>query len=169
MAIDRNYRPPPTGNPITDVALRQILDHVYDLRNSYGPTSVFGQSAPTAALVTVPSKAAGKPASGIGVSVTLDRPGNWLLTAAVALHILGDNGQVFTLSLSTGSVLPQPQTAQWKQGADGQVILHQTWQIPTVKGSLVCRLLIIKDGGAGTSSVDPRNSTLSALWQGPLG
>lgn len=169
MAIDRNYRPPPTGNHVTDVALRQILDHVYDLRNNYGPANVFGKGGPTAVLVTVPSKAASKPATAIGVSVTLSRPGTWLLTAAVALHIVGDNGQIFTLSLSTGAVLPQPQTAQWKQGADGQVMLHQTWQIPTVNGGLNCRLLIIKDGGAGTSSVDPRNSTLSGLWQGPLG
>jgi hypothetical protein len=167
MAIDRNYRPPPTGNHVTDVALRQILDHVYDLRNNYGPSNVFGQGPPNANPVTVPAKP--KPASGINVSVALDRPGNWLLTAAVTLHIIGDPGQIFTLTLSTGSVLPQPQTAQWNSATDGQVILHQTWQIPSVKGSLNCRLLIMKDGGAGTSFVDPVNSTLSGLWQGPLG
>lgn len=167
MSVDRNYRPKPTGNQETDVALRQILDHVYDIRNNYGPSSVFGKGGPTAALVRV--TAAPVPATAIGVSVVLDRPGNWLLTAAVALHIIGDNGQVFTLTISTGAILPQPQTAQWKQGADGQVMLHQTWQIPSVKGGMTCRLLIQKDGGAGTSSVDPRNSTLSALWQGPIG
>ncbi len=137
MPIERGYRPPPTGNHVTDVALRQILDHVT------------------------------KPASAIGVSVVLDRPGNWLLTAAVALTIVGDPAQIFTLTLAAGPT-PQAVTAQWNSATDGQVMLHQTWQIPTVKGGLNCRLLIVKDGGAGTSSVDPINSTLSGLWMGPL-
>jgi hypothetical protein len=166
VPIERNYRPPPTGNLVTDVALRQILDHIYDLRNSYGPTNVFGKGAPNALPVTVPDGST-QPASAIGVSVTLDRPGNWLLTAAVALTIAGDPAQVFTLSLASGPTA-QAIVAQWNSATDGQVMLHQTWQIPTVKGGLNCRLLIIKDGGAGTSSVDPINSTLTGMWMGPL-
>ncbi len=166
MPIDRNYRPSPTGNPVVDVALRQILDHVYNLRSSYGPANVFGKGAPNALPVTVPDGST-RPASAIGVSVVLDRPGNWLLTAAVALTIAGDPSQIFTLTLAAGPT-PQAVTAQWNSATDGQVMLHQTWQIPTVKGGLNCRLLIVKDGGGGTSSVDPTNSTLSGLWMGPL-
>ena len=168
MPVDRNYRPPPTGNPVVDVAFRQILDHIYDQRNNYGPTNVFGKGAPTAAVVTVPSAAASKPATGIGVTVTLDRPGNWLLTAAVALTITGDHGQIFTVSLTAGGVAQAP-FSQWSQGADGMVVIHQTWQYASVKGGTQVQLRIIKDGGAGTSAVNPVNSTLSALWQGPIG
>ncbi len=163
MPTDRQYRPPPTGNPVTDVALRQILDHVHDLRNNYGPTNLFAKGSGDP--VTVPDGSA-KPASGINVQVVLNRPGNWLLTAAVALTITGDNGQIFTLTLAMGSTVQSSHNAQTSSGANAIIMLHQTWQV-TSKGGENVRLLIVKDGGAGTSSVNPLNSTLSALWQGP--
>ena len=169
MAEVRDYRPIPTGNHVQDVANRQFQDLIQSLRHNYGPLNVFGKGGPTAPVVTVPSKAAGKPPSGIGVSVQLTRSGTWVLKAAVSLTITGDPSQVFTLSLVTGGVTQQAQTAQVSQATDGMVMMHQQWEVPTVKGGLQCALYIIKDGGAGTSSVDPRNSTLSGLWQGPIG
>jgi len=161
--IDRQFRPKPTGNAEQDTANRQIIDHLYDIRSNYGPASVFGKGAGTS--VTVPDGST-KPASGIGVQVTLTRPGNWLLTAAVALNIISDNGQIFTLTLAVGSTVQSSHTAQTSSAADAMVMFHQTWQV-TAKGGENCRLLIVKDGGAGTSYVNPSNSTLSALWQGP--
>lgn len=169
MAEARDYRPIPTGNQVQDVANRQFQDLIQILRHNYGPTNVFGSGTPNADPVPVPSKAALKPPSGIGVGLQLTRPGIWAIAASVSLHIVGDANQVFTLSLSTGSVLPQPQTAQWSQSADGVVQMHQHWSIPSVKGATALRLLIIKDGGGGTSFVDPVNSTLQAQWAGPIG
>ena len=162
MPTDRQYRPKPTGNAEQDVANRQIIDHIHDIRNNYGPTSIFAKGS--GAAVNVP--AAPIPATGISTQVTLTRPGQWLLTAAVALSIVSDNAQIFTLTLAVGGTVQSSHVAQWSQSADGQVMLHQTW-IVTSSGKENCRLLIVKDGGAGTSSVNPLNSTLSALWQGP--
>ena len=163
MPTDRQYRPKPTGNLEQDQANRQILDHIHDLRNNYGPVNLFAKGSGTS--VTVPDGST-KPATGIGVQVTLTRPGNWLLTAAVALSIVSDNGQIFTLTLAVGSTVQSSHTAQTSSAADAMVMFHQTWQV-TSKGNENCRLLIVKDGGGGTSYVNPSNSTLSALWQGP--
>lgn len=163
MPIDRQYRPKPTGNAEQDVANRQIIDHIHDLRNNYGPVNLFSRGI--SAAVSVPDGST-KPATGIGVQVTLTRPGNWLLTAAVALTIVGDPSQIFTLTLAVGTTVQTSHNAQCSSATDGQLMLHQTWQV-VAKGSENCRLLIVKDGGGGTSSVNGLNSTLSALWQGP--
>ncbi len=164
MPTDRQYRPKPTGNVEQDTANRQIIDHIHDIRNNYGPTNIFAKGT-TSTPVRVPD-ATTAPATGIGVQVMLSRPGNWLLTAAVALTVDGDAGSIFTLSLAQGSTVQSSHVAQWSQAADGMAIIHQIWQLSS-KGKDNCRLLIVKDSGAGTSYVNPANSTLSALWMGP--
>lgn len=168
---DRQYRPSFATLPInadrdlkqfhTEVqqAFRQTFDLVNTQMNSLSPTSLFTKGSGK----TVPVPAT-NPGSGFGVAVTLSRPGSWVLTAAVALNLVGDANQPFTLSMVVGSVT-EAQTAVVQQSADGKVMMHQSWQVSTPGGEL-CRLLIRKKAGSGTSNVDPANSTLTATWQG---
>lgn len=153
------FRPQPTGNLHQDIANRQIVDLIHNIRNSYGPAVLYGVAPKNTLTVVVPVTP-----TGFSVSVSLTRPGVWVLSASVALNIVGDPSQIFTLALRANQTV-QALVAQVNMATDSQVTIHQAWQI-TAQGGENCSLLISKDGGAGTSNVNPLNSTLTATWQG---
>lgn len=143
-------------------AFRQAFDNINNQANSNSPTSLFAKGSGKTVPVPVSTTKVG---SGFGVSLTLSRPGKWIITAAVALNIVSDSNEPFTLSLSVGSVT-EPQTAVVQQSGNGSLMMHQSWQITSSSGTDLCTLYIRKKAGSGTSNVDPANSTLTATWQG---
>lgn len=159
----RQYRPISTGNPVIDMAHRQVFDQVDSLRNNYGPASLFAVG--TGDPVAVPATTGD--GNGFSTSVTLTRQGTWVVTAAVALTVTADNAVQFRLALQVNNVTVTSHFGYWVSAGDGTVMLHQSWQVPAQNGNEVCSLVIRKDSTAvGTSSVDPTSSTLTATWQG---
>jgi|SRR5579872_435232 len=147
-----------------ETALRQTIDNVQGQRAAFGPLNLFsaGMGDPLKVPVGATDSNYG---SGLGLFVTLQRAGNWLLTAAVTLNIVGDSGELFTLTLQNGQIT-QPLKALAQSASNGTFSMHQTWQIASKTGDDLCRLLIKKAGGSGTSNVDVQHSSLTALWQG---
>lgn len=159
-SVVRQYRPitdPSLPQTVQD-AFRQLPDQIYSLRQQFGPNGIYvqGQGDP----ITVTTKPL-----GAGVTLKLTRPGIWIITASVALAIIGDPGQIFTLSLVVGGDR-QGLTGQWNSPGDTAVMMHQQWQITSITGKETIVALIVKDGGGGTSAIDPSNSTLSAVYAG---
>ncbi|HKT90093.1 MAG TPA: hypothetical protein VJQ59_16730 [Candidatus Sulfotelmatobacter sp.] len=142
-------------------AFRQTFDLINAGQNSLGPASLFQNGSGD--KVTIPATTT-DPGSGFGLALTLSRPGTWIITAAISVAIQLDSSSTFSLSLIVGST-KQAQAGKLQSGVDGVYTIHQVWQITTSGGDL-CRLLIAKDAGSGTSYVDVSNSTMSATWQG---
>ena len=143
-------------------AFRKVMDLMYEHRDSLGPTSLAAQVTGVPKTVKVPAVPA--PPSGFGLTVTLNRPGLWVVNGAAALTFLGDASQKFSLILMVDS------TAQTTQGkaqptGDSMAMLQQAWQV-NAKGGETLRLMIQKAAGGGTSSVDPLHSSLTATWHG---
>lgn len=159
----RQYRPINTGNTVIDNAHRQVFDAVDDLRNNFGPASLF--SVGTGKPVDVPATTGD--GNGFSVITQLTRQGTWIITAAVALTITADASVQFRMALQVNDVTVTSHYCYWNSATDGLVVLHQSWQIPAPNGNEVCKLVIRRDSTAtGTSSVDPTNSTITATWQG---
>lgn len=158
--VIRQFRPitdPSLPQTVQD-AFRQIPDQIYSLRQQHGPTNVYSQgTGKPVKVTTIPL--------GVGLSFKLTRPGNWIVNAAIALTIAGDPSQIFTIFLIVGGN-QQELSAQWNSATDGQVMMHQQWQFVSKTGDETVVLLISKNGGAGTSSVDPKTSTLTAVYAG---
>jgi len=160
----RIYRPSPTGNLQIDTAFRQIIDNQQGLRDAYGPASLV--SVGTGDPVTVPPIDTDD-GNGFNVSLPLNRQGTWTLTAAVKLDIVADNAIQFRLALQVNRNTQTSHFGYATSPGDATVMLHQSWQVTSVSGDETCTLVIRKAAaGAGTSTVDPINSTLTALWQG---
>lgn len=145
-------------------AFRQTIDNVQAQRTAYSPMSIYSAGMGAALKVPVGASASDY-GSGLGLTVTLSRIGNWLITAAVCLNIVGDANQLFTLTLQVGPN-PQGTKALAQAAATTTQMMHQTWQITSPTGIDLCRLLIKKAGGAGTSNVDVQHTSLTATWQG---
>ncbi len=161
---NRMYRPSPTGNLQIDVAMRQIIDNQQGLRDAYGPTSLV--SVGTGTPVDVPATDTDD-GNGFNVSLQLNRQGTWTLTAAVSLVIVGDNNIDFRLALQVNRTTQTSHYGVINSATDGKQMFHQSWQVTSLTGDENCTLVIRKEAaGAGTSTVDPLNSTLTALWQG---
>ena len=159
----RQYRPISTGDTVIDNAHRQMFDAVDSLRANYGPTSLFskGSGVPVTVINTDTP-----PGNAFSVSLQLNRQGTWMITAAVSLIITADPSVDFTLGLTVNNTTIE-HFAVVNQATDGSVMMHQSWQIAAKLGNEVCTLVIRKPlAAAGTSTVDPLNSTLSAFWQG---
>ena len=160
----RMYRPGPTGNLQIDTAFRQIIDNQQGLRDAYGPTSLV--SVGTGVPVTVPNTDTDD-GNGFSVSLQLNRQGTWMLTAAVSLIIANDPSIDFRLALQVNRNTQTSHYGVINSATDGKLMFHQSWQVTSVTGDETCTLVIRKEAaGAGTSTVDPLNSTLTALWQG---
>ena len=159
-SLVRQYRAPEDPEiqqPVKD-AFRQCFDLIYTGREQFGPASLFAVGAGDPITVTVDPL-------GAGLTLNLTRPGTWIIQCSVALSIVADNGQVFTVSLVCGGVrLGAAATVQ--SPGDAMFTVAQAWQFSSTNGKEVCRLLIQKDGGAGTSNVVQPNSTMVATWQG---
>jgi hypothetical protein len=158
------FRPQPTGNVQQDIANRQIFDLIQNLRTNFIPTSLF--SVGSGAVVPVPpSVDDSDPGSAFGLSLTLNRPGTWIVHVDVCLQIIGDTDP-FTLCLRVAkNRLPSFAITQF--GANAIVMVGQTWRIAGAAGTEILTPMIKKKtGAAGTSAVDPANSTFTALWEG---
>ncbi len=158
--VVRQYRPitdPSLPQTVQD-AFRQMPDQIYSLRQQHGPRNVYAQGSGDPIVVTTDPL-------GAGLTLKLTRPGIWVITASVALSIIGDSGQVFTLSLTVAGAR-QGLAAEWNSPGDTAVTMHQQWQFESKTGNETVVLQIQKDGGAGTSSVNPINSTLTAVYAG---
>ncbi len=161
---NRMYRPSPTGNLQMDIAMRQIIDNQQGLRDAYGPTSLV--SVGTGTPVTVPATDTDD-GNGFNVSLQLNRQGTWTLTAAVSLVIVGDNNIDFRLALQVNRTTQTSHYGIINSAADGKQMFHQSWQVVALDGDESCTVVIRKEAaGAGTSTVDPLNSTLTGTWQG---
>ena len=164
MATKLQYRPvlgPEVHKDVKD-AFRKITDLMYEHRDSLGPASLIADVVGVPDPVKVPADP--NPPGGFGITLRLTRPGSWIVQGSAALTVAGDGGQVFSLILMMGS------TAQARQGklqptGDSMAMLQQSWQV-AASGGETLRLMIQKDGGSGTSSVDPLHSTMTATWQG---
>lgn len=161
---NRMYRPSPTGNLQMDIAMRQIIDNQQGLRDAYGPTSLV--SVGTGTAVTIPATDTDD-GNGFNVSLQLNRQGTWTLTAAVKVDIAGDNAIQFRLALQVNRNTQTSHFGYAVSPGNATVMLHQSWQVVSVDGNEVCSLLIRKAlAGGGTSTVDPQNSNLTAIWAG---
>lgn len=159
----RQYRPISTGDTVVDNAHRQMFDAVDNLRSNYGPVSLFAVG--TGAAVPVPATA--EDGNAFSVSVVLNRQGTWILTCAIALTVVGDPSIQFRAALQVNRATITSHYCVFNSATDGQYMLHQSWQISAPLGNENCTLVIRKDvGAAGTSSVDPTSSTLTAQWAG---
>ncbi len=159
----RQYRPISTGDTVVDNAHRQMFDGLDNLRSNYGPVSLFSKGSGTPVTVINTDT---PPGNAFSVSLTFNRQGTWMLTAAVSLIITGDPSVDFTLGLTVNNVTVE-HFAVVNQATDGSQMMHQSWQVAAKLGNEVCTLVIRKPAAAGgTSTVDPLNSTLSAFWQG---
>ena len=159
-SVVRQYRPitdPSLPQTVQD-AFRQLPDQVYSLRQQFGPKNIYVQGQGNPIVVTTDPL-------GAGLTLRLTRPGVWVITASVALNIIADPSQLFTLSLSVGGDR-QGLTAQWNSPVDTSVMLHQQWQFVSQNGNESVVLLIQKDGGAGTSAINPNTSALTAVYAG---
>lgn len=159
-SVARQYRPmtdPSLPQAVQD-AFRQMPDQIYNLRQKLGPANISVAGVGNPITVTVLSL-------GAGLTLKLTRPGTWIIAAAVALSIVGDNGQIFTLSLSVAGGR-QGLVGTWQSPGDAQVMMHQQWSFVSQNGDDTCVLLIQKDAGTGTSAVIPINSTLVATYAG---
>jgi len=164
----REYRPnlPADTPPQMKQFARQTLDLVNGIRDGFSPTSLFTKGNATGDPIVVPVGAtADNQGTSLGLQLQLSRPGNWLISANVNLHIIGDTGQLFTLALILGQA-PQSHSAQVNPSADQIQMVQQSWQVQSVSGDEIARLYIKKDGGAGTSAELPGNTTFTATWQG---
>lgn len=149
----------------TNRVFRQVFDLIQALRDAFGPTVLFASGSQTGAAITVPVQATQtKLGTGLGLQVSLTRPGTWIVSAAVNLVIAGDT-DFFTLSLTVGASAV-PYVAQYKTGANQTIMLCQNWQVTSETGDELLTLWIKKTSGAGTSNVVQANSTMSASWQG---
>jgi hypothetical protein len=162
------YRPnfgPEVPRSVQEFA-RQTLDLAQGQREAYGPGSLFDRGNPTGVAIPVPAAASATDlGTSLGLSITLNRPGNWAISASVALQVIGDHGQVFTLSLAI-ALSPQGNPGILSPAADQITPMAQHWQVQSLAGGDILRLYIVKDGGGGTSQVLPANTTFSATWQG---
>jgi hypothetical protein len=158
--VVRQYRPQTdTSLPqVVQDAFRQMPDQIYNLRQEFGPRNIYVQGSGDPVTVTTD-------VLGIGLSFKLNRTGKWVINAAVALTIAADPSQVFTLFLAVGGK-QQGLTAQWNSATDGQIMMHQQWMFNSQTGDDTVSLLISKDGGSGTSAVNPLSSTLTAVYAG---
>lgn len=158
--VIRQYRPvndPSLPQTVQD-AFRQMPDQIYSLRQQFGPKNVYVQGQGNPITITTSPL-------GAGLTMRLTRPGVWVITASVALSIVSDNGQLFTLSLVVDGAR-QGLTGQWNSPANTNVMMHQAWQYISKSGSESVVVLIEKDGGSGTSAVNQNISTLTALYAG---
>lgn len=159
-SVVRQYRAPEDPDiqqPVKD-AFRQCFDLIYTGRQQYGPAALFAVGAGDPITVTPDPL-------GAGLTLNLTRPGTWIIQCSVALAIVADAGQIFTVSLVCGGVrLGAAATVQ--SAGDAIFSVSQHWQFVSINGNEVCRLLIQKDAGGGTSNVVQPNSTLVAMWQG---
>lgn len=158
----RQFRPIPTGNRTIDEAFRQIIDNQTTLRNNYGPSSVFAVGSGDPVAIPASDTTDG---NAFGVSLKLTREGIWIVTASVNVTITSDANQPIYLGLQVDATVIE-HFGIGQLSANGQLMLHQSWQIPAT-GSETCTLVIRKPAAAaGTSTVNPSNSTLTAFWQG---
>jgi hypothetical protein len=155
------FRPQPTGNLQQDIANRQAFDLIHQTRDQFTPLvlSAGGRAGSPVPVATMDT--------GVGLSITLTRPGVWVIGCAVCLTIAADPSQVFTASLYVGRT-KQPTQGKITSATDGTYMMHQYWSVSSASGKDLCRILVAKSGGTGTSSVDPLHSTMMAFWQGPI-
>lgn len=147
-------------------AIRDTVDLLYKIRDDWTPTSLYVAGDPTGAAIVVPTTTgAGDTGTAIALQVQFTRPGTWLVSASVSLKSIGDNGSVFTVSLTVNNS-PQSLAGVFSPAADAITPIVQYWQVTSITGDENCTLKIVKDAGGGTSAVLPPNSTMLAVWQG---
>ena len=163
----RQYRPNlPADTPVQMKQFaRQTLDLVNNIKDTQTPTSVFVTGNQTGDPIRVPLVIGLDAGTSLGMQLKFNRAGKWLVSCNVNLEIIGDSGQIFTISLLTSQSISAVHTASIKPAADQIQMVHQSWEI-TIGDSGQCTLYIRKSGGGGTSQVLPANTTFTATWQG---
>ena len=138
-------------------AVRRAFDILYQLRDALGPLTLWARGTGSQEIDTMPLAVN-------GCALTLPRQGQWLVTGCFTIVIDGDAGQLFSGTLNRRGNSPAPQEkAQLVAGTTATVT--QQWLIAADQGDSV-NLLIVKDGGGGTSAIDGLNTTISATWAG---
>lgn len=142
--------------PVYD-AFRRVLDFIYETRDEQSPfqlwTAGSGELTVTDSDNPVP-----------GCDLTLTRSGWWVVTGVFSVVVDGDGGQVFTCSLYHRGISNDVK-AFVKAATGTTVTVSQSWRVHGVTRDFV-QLQVVKDGGAGDSTVDGDNSTITATWQG---
>lgn len=139
-------------------AMRRIYDLTYQQRDEMGPHCLYQRGSGT--LDTGVDEA-----SVPGLKVTLDRNGQWIISANVCLTATNASGKTFTVRLHGAAGAQKPSVfARWN-GTDIQDHLSGQWLV-TAKGGDSFWAKIAQDTAGGTSQVDADNSTISAVWQG---
>lgn len=171
MAVNTQWRPswrPGEASDTTQLAFRKLFDFVYSQQSQQGPAVVSASpQVGTPAVVIVPTVAQQQYGSGIGLLVTLSRPGTWAITGTAALNITTDSNIQFQLLLVTGGI-PQAARGLGQLSGDGTIMLTQSWTVTVAPAAAPVQyvLQVVKASGTGTSSVDPLHSSLIASWSG---
>lgn len=143
-----------------DNILRLTTDKQQEIRDIWTPAMLYVSGNTTDAPIDVLEE----PGSSLGLSLTLNRPGSWVVSACVCINIVGDTDP-FTLFLSIAGV-KQALFGQWQQSTDGIVMLQQQWQIGSQGTENLTLILQKATGSAGNSTVTLGNTSFSATWQG---
>jgi len=139
-------------------AVRRILDFIYELRDDLGPRAHYVQSTKEHVIGTTRSAVP-------GCSLTLTRPGKWLLTGCSTITIDGDGDELFTLSLKLNAELLLP-TAQLSAADTTICTITQQWLVHISTESTAVLGLAKADGATGDSLTAWNQTTLSAVWGG---
>jgi hypothetical protein len=151
---------PSVPKPVWD-ALRRSFDMIYENSDQMGPTSVTAQGTDTMELA---SSYAPVP----GCQIKLTRNGMWTVTGSILVNVIGA-GDVGKLIEGSCWVQGNTQvgTSQLKvQAQPTTLTISHSW---TFKGKTkqTVKLQAKKESGAtGTSNVDGKHSSITAIWQG---
>lgn len=137
-------------------AFRRVLDFIYETRDEHGPLQSWTNGSGELEVTT-----ADNPVPGCEFSLT--RAGWWVVVGTFSV-VVTDSAQLFTCSLYHRGVAHDVKA--FVKGASGTTVtVSQTWRVGGAAWDLV-QLQISKAGGAGGSTVDGDNSTITATWQG---
>lgn len=138
-------------------AVKVAFDWLYQQRDSLNPLALQGRGQQSQEISTTAIAVA-------GCTVTLPRGGQWLVTGNFTINVIGDSNQLFSGFVVKRGTAEQVQ-AQLEVGANATITISQQWLIPGSQGEVV-GLSIVKEGGAGTSTIDGLNTTITAAWAG---
>ncbi len=143
------------SGPVYD-AFRHVLDFIYETRDEQSPLQLWTSGSGDLEITTVDN-----PVPGCELSLT--RAGWWIVVGTFSV-VVTDAAQLFTCSLYHQGAASDVKA--FVEGASGTTVtVSQSWRVDGAVQNLV-QLQISKEGGAGGSVVDGRNSTITATWQG---